>query len=88
MASSKLQNALSFKRFLLRSEVLRLYRQIMKTLRHMPSEIDRQELMSWARHDFRKNKHETDEELIRMMLTRGRLTLKELSQTIPHRSST
>ena len=47
--------------FLLRSEVLRLYRQIMKTLRHMPNEMDRQQLMSWARHDFRKNRHETDE---------------------------
>jgi len=47
--------------FILRGEVLRLYREIMKTLRHMPNETDRRELMSWARQDFRKNMHETDE---------------------------
>lgn len=80
--TSKLGNALSFKRFMLRSEVLKLYREMLRIAKKVPTEQQRKELTDWIRHDFKSNKHVTDEEAIKMMITRGRMSLKELQSTV------
>lgn len=83
MATGKLpQNALSLKQFFLRRQVLSLYREILRTLRDVPSEDHRKELADWARSEFKKNKNEKDEIVIKMMLSQGRLTLREISSAI------
>nr|KAG5701139.1 hypothetical protein BaRGS_002615 [Batillaria attramentaria] len=68
--------------FILRSEVLRLYRDMLRTIKRIPSQQQREELQTWVRTDFENNKHHTDEEVIRMMITKGRISLKELEQTV------
>lgn len=47
--------------FFLRRQVLSLYREILRTLRDVPSEDHRKELADWARSEFKKNKNEKDE---------------------------
>ncbi|KAL8611419.1 hypothetical protein ACOMHN_014474 [Nucella lapillus] len=82
MASSKLTGTLSLKRFILRSEVLRLYRDMLRVVKRVPSTQQQTELHRWIRTDFENNKHHTDEEAIRMMITKGRMSLKELEQSL------
>ncbi|XP_071114439.1 LYR motif-containing protein 2-like [Haliotis cracherodii] len=80
--ASRLGNTVSFKRFMLRTEVLKLYRDILRAIRQVPDPDHKRELKEWARHDFKQNKHHQDEETIKMMLTKGRMSLKELESAI------
>ncbi|XP_068617312.1 LYR motif-containing protein 2 [Battus philenor] len=81
--SSKLpKKALNLKQFLLRQEVLKLYREIFRTLRKVPDETTRLELKDWARSDFKNNKHHTDETAIKSMLFYGRKSLKDLERSL------
>ncbi|XP_066285682.1 LYR motif-containing protein 2-like [Branchiostoma lanceolatum] len=82
MASRLPPSALSLKHFLLRQQALQLYRDILRSLRQVPDPEHKKYLVDWARHEFKQNKGETDEEVIRMMLSRGRLQYKELQKTL------
>ena len=77
------RETLNLKQFLLRKEVLKLYKEFLLTISRVQSEIDRSELKQWVRSDFRRNKQLKDEEAIKMMITRGKMSLKELQSTIP-----
>lgn len=66
----------------MRQEVLKLYRDIFKTLRKVPDEKTRLELRDWARVDFKNNKHHTDESVIKSMLHYGKKSLKDLQRTL------
>ena len=68
---------------MLRQDVLKLYKDILKTVKKVTNDNDRAQLLQWAREDFKRNKHHKDEEVIKMMLTKGRMTLNELKSTIP-----
>lgn len=46
---------------MVRAEVLKLYRNILRTVRQIPDEHYRKEMAKWARDDFKKNKNLTDE---------------------------
>lgn len=46
---------------MLRSEVLKLYRDILRTIKKIPDDFYRKEMAQWARDDFKKNKHLSDE---------------------------
>ncbi|KAL4232837.1 LYR motif-containing protein 2 [Mactra antiquata] len=78
------RNAMTLKQFMLRSEVLKLYRNILRTVKEIPDDYYRNEMAKWARDDFRKNKHLTDEMAIKMMISKGKMSLKELEQSIVH----
>lgn len=79
MGSSRLPTSvLSLKRFLLRRQVLSLYRDILRTIRSVSDAQHRQQLRDWARNDFKVNKHHGDEDTIRMLLLQGRRSLEEL----------
>ncbi|XP_063381971.1 LYR motif-containing protein 2 [Cydia fagiglandana] len=81
--SSKLPKAaLSLKQFMLRQEVLKLYRDIFRTLRYVSDESTRLELKEWARTDFRNNKHHTDEATIKSMLFYGKKALQDLEKSL------
>ncbi|XP_077977199.1 LYR motif-containing protein 2-like [Glandiceps talaboti] len=83
MAASRLPpTALSLKQFMLRQQSLQLFRDILRAIREVPDKDHRKDLTDWARSEFKRNKHEKDELTIKMMLSRGRLTLKELQRTI------
>lgn len=47
--------------FMLRQQVLKLYREALRTIREVKDESQRRELQMWARHDFESNKHVEDE---------------------------
>ncbi|XP_059622488.1 LYR motif-containing protein 2 [Phlebotomus argentipes] len=74
--------ALTLKQFMLRQEVLKLYRDVFRTIRRVPQESDRAELKEWARRDFHANRHHTDDTTIKMMLHYGRRSLTELQNSL------
>ncbi|XP_076304772.1 LYR motif-containing protein 2 isoform X4 [Tachypleus tridentatus] len=67
---------------MLSRQTLSLYRDILKVIRQVPNSDHRNQLKEWARQDFKKNKYEKEEEVIKMLHTRGRLTLKELKSAL------
>ncbi|KFP28021.1 LYR motif-containing protein 2, partial [Colius striatus] len=71
-------------RFLRRQQVLQLYRNILRAIRHVPAEADRRYLKDWAREEFRRNKdfHVVLQDAIRMMITQGNMQLQELQRTL------
>jgi len=75
-------NALNLKQFLLKAEVKKLYRQILRTIREVPDEKSRAELRLWARTDFQNNKHHTDELVIKMMMKHGQQAMNELKTSL------
>lgn len=67
---------------MLRQEVLKLYREIFRTIKLVPDVNSQQELRMWARQDFRANKQQTDEVAIKMLIQYGRRSLTELQTSL------
>ncbi|XP_043075080.1 LYR motif-containing protein 2 [Puntigrus tetrazona] len=83
MAVSRLPTAaLSLKQFLQRQKVLGLYRDLFRTIRKIPVESDRRYLRDWAREEFKRNKSETDQDVIRMMITQAHNHLEDLRKSL------
>ncbi|XP_013099937.1 LYR motif-containing protein 2 [Stomoxys calcitrans] len=76
------QKTLSLKQFMLRQEVLKLYRDIFRTIKLVPDANSQHELRTWARHDFRANKQQNDEVAIKMLINYGRRSLTELKTSL------
>lgn len=53
---------------MLRSEVLKLYRSMLRVVRRIPDKSQQKELVEWIRHDFTANKHLEDEVRFRFCL--------------------
>ncbi|ELU00289.1 hypothetical protein CAPTEDRAFT_184234 [Capitella teleta] len=70
--------SLSLKQFMLRGQVLQLYRDFFRCLKQLPSKADRNDMTQWVKDDFKSNKNMQDEEAIKMMITRGKIQLREL----------
>ncbi|KAG8453264.1 hypothetical protein GDO86_000046 [Hymenochirus boettgeri] len=68
--------------FLIRQQVLGLYRKILRTIRQIPDGNDRRYMEDWARDEFRRNKGTTEEVTIRMMITHGQRQLQELERAL------
>ncbi|XP_061669244.1 LYR motif-containing protein 2 isoform X2 [Syngnathoides biaculeatus] len=54
---------LSLKQFLQRQNILGIYRNMLRTIRYVPDAADRKYLRDWAREEFKRNKHATDQDL-------------------------
>lgn len=67
---------------MLRQEVLKLYRDIFRTIRKVPDEGSREELKQWARTDFRQHQHVSEPEAIKSFLQVGYRSLKELQNSL------
>lgn len=67
---------------MLRQEVLKLYRDIFRTIRQISDKNTQRELREWARHDFQTNKTQTDQLTIKMLLQNGRKNLENLQCTL------
>ncbi len=72
----------SLRRFLIRQQVIGLYRDCLRTIRLLPDQSQRQELRDWARSDFKANKGVDDEEAIKALLQNGNRMLRELKQSM------
>jgi len=46
---------------MLRQQVLKLYRSLLRAIRGIPDEGSKNDVLQWVRTDFRNNKHHTDE---------------------------
>ncbi|XP_061900436.1 LYR motif-containing protein 2 [Entelurus aequoreus] len=83
MAASRLPpTTLSLKQFLQRTQVLGIYRNMLRTIRQVPDERDRKYLRDWARDEFKRNRHATDQDAIRMMITQASNHLEELQTSL------
>ena len=82
MASKIPQSTLSLKQFMKRQEVLKLYRETLKTIRKIDRPEDKQYFLHWARKEFREYKHETSEETINFHIKRAKKSLKDLSLAV------
>lgn len=67
---------------MMRQQVIQLYRRMLRSVRQIPDEGYREEMLQWVRSDFRSNAHHTDEITIKMLITQGERSLKELENTI------
>ena len=74
---------LTLKQFMLRQEVLKLYRTFFRTVRLLPKE-QQSDLAYWIRTDFKNNKNIdlNDEERIKAMLYHGQKMLNELKNSV------
>ncbi|XP_065057509.1 LYR motif-containing protein 2-like [Rhopilema esculentum] len=75
-------NILDFKQFLLRRQVIYLYREVLKLIKEHKSLDQQRELKEWASYEFRSRKNLTDEGAVKMHLAKGRLAVKELAAAI------
>ncbi|XP_031560596.1 LYR motif-containing protein 2-like [Actinia tenebrosa] len=82
MAARLPPKTLNFKQFLVRRQVLTLYREIMKTLKEVPNAQHREDLKVWARDEFKQNKNEKDEASIQHMIYHGQQILKEIASSL------
>ena len=80
--SNAIKSALNLKQFMLRQEVLKLYRDLYRSINKVPDEASRKDLKIWLREDFRKNKSQADEITIKMSIQVGRRSLKELKNSL------
>jgi len=63
-------------------EVLKLYKDIYRTINQIPDELSRKEMKRWLSDDFRKNKELKDEIAIKMSIQIGIRSLKELQNSL------
>ncbi|KAI7800089.1 LYR motif-containing protein 2 [Triplophysa rosa] len=83
MAASRLPpDALTLKQFLQRQRVLGMYRDLLRSIRKVPNESDRRYLRDWAREEFKRNKSETDQDVVRMMITQAHNHLEGLRKSL------
>lgn len=75
-------STLNFRQFLLRTEVLGLYKTFLRTVKEIPNELSRKEMTDWIRTEFKQNKHLTDETSIKMMIQYGQRSLKEVESSV------
>ncbi|XDV42391.1 hypothetical protein PO909_011063 [Leuciscus waleckii] len=68
--------------FLQRQKVLGLYRDLLRNIRKIPQESDRRYLRDWAREEFKRNKSETDQDVVRMMVTQAQNHLEDLRKSL------
>lgn len=80
--SKNVKVALNLKQFMLRQQVLKLYRDLYRTINKVPQEGNRRDLKLWLREDFRKNKDQTEEITIKMAMQVGQRSLKELQNSL------
>lgn len=80
--SKTIKSALNLKQFMLRQEVLKLFRDLYRTINKVPDDNSRKELKLWLIEDFKKNKNLNDEVAIKMSIQVGLRSLKELQNSL------
>lgn len=80
--SKPIKAALNLKQFLLRQEVLKLYRTLYRTINKIPDESSKKDLKSWLRDDFEKNRNKSEEIDIKMLIHQGNRSLTELKTSL------
>ncbi|XP_046384674.1 LYR motif-containing protein 2 [Ischnura elegans] len=80
--AGKVTANMSLKQFMMRKQVLDLYRNILRTIREVPGDSNKKELKDWVRADFRSNIHVNDENAVKALLQHGNSFLEELRRSL------
>ncbi|WZN61291.1 hypothetical protein HKI87_04g28260 [Chloropicon roscoffensis] len=72
---------MDLKRFILRGQVLSLYREALRTVRVAPAHL-RDELRRQVRGEFVANESQADQVQIRYLLSEGKRKIKELDEML------
>ena len=78
MRPSRVANIPSFQQFILRSEVLMLYRRVLRLGRRSSSIQQRHDIRLFARHQLNAMAHVTDAALIRHLIADGKRQCESL----------
>jgi len=78
MASKLPAGTLTLKQFIKRKEVLKLYKDILFSIQKLDCDSDKVYFSKWVREEFRKYKHEQNEDVINYHIRRGKNELKQL----------
>eukprot|EP00094_Tigriopus_californicus_P005924 TCALIF_05708-PA protein Name:"Similar to lyrm2 LYR motif-containing protein 2 (Xenopus tropicalis)" AED:0.54 eAED:0.54 QI:0/0/0/0.33/1/1/3/0/90 len=70
--------------FMLRQEVLKLYRSFLRTAYQLPDHKQRSDVVDWVRSDFKANRgiDPQNDEQIKSLLYNGQKMLQELRQSM------
>jgi len=73
---------LTLKQFIVRGEVLGMYRKMLREVYKVKDKTHRDQLLQYVRAEFEINKHHTEEDAIKGHLMQAQRHLRELEQTI------
>jgi len=78
------RTALTLKQFMLRQEVLKLYRTFFRTLRQLPDKNQQVEVAQWVRTDFKSNSNidHSQDDRIKALVYQGQKMLNELKNNV------
>ncbi|XP_057341015.1 LYR motif-containing protein 2 [Microplitis mediator] len=80
---NKISNSsMNLKQFLVRQQVITLYRNILRTIKKIPTKEDQSYFLEWARSEFKANKNITDEFAIKSLIIHGENSMKELEKNL------
>lgn len=68
--------------FMLRQEAIKLFRDLLRTIKQIPDKESQKELRDWVRRDFELHKKYTDEVSVKMALQYGKRSLRELQTSL------
>lgn len=67
---------------MLRTEAIKLYRNILRQLQHIPDKSQQKEIRDWARADFETHRHHEDEVSLGFVLVLNAIRNSELHNQI------
>ena len=75
---------LTLNQFMVRGQVLKQYRQFIRTARRLPDQRGSADILDWVRADFKGNAaiSNSEEDKIKSLLLYGDKMLKELKQSV------
>lgn len=72
----------TFKQFIYRRETIKLYRDFLRALKGVENLEKQLELRTWIRGEFEMWKHNHEEEMAQILLSKGQTALRELQTSI------
>ncbi|EWC43821.1 hypothetical protein DRE_07330 [Drechslerella stenobrocha 248] len=69
--------------FIQRSRVLGLWRDMLKTIRRIEDPAAKDEMRTWARHEFKRNKEVRDTTQIRYLISQGKHDMDTIIKCMP-----
>ncbi|KAI9594016.1 hypothetical protein BDF19DRAFT_446679 [Syncephalis fuscata] len=77
------KNAPSLSDFILRAQIRQLYREFQRTIWHSEvAKADREELLGWVRHEFKRSRTGTSQDALKTLLSEGRRQLHNLERSL------
>ena len=73
---------LTLRQFIRRQQTLCLYRDVLRAIREIDDIRYKREVKEWVHEEFKKWKYTKDEDVIHMLLSQGRIALRELKTSI------